>query len=240
MDIALIVVGIVLALGGWFFLFRLPAEGIWPRTWITAVTLSAHSLVALAVDGRLDTVTGPISPKVVLAGLVVGGAWLVATHIGHTVLCRFVPGFLDQVTALYSLRAGDRVSTMVGPVVAMGITEELFFRGLVQGRVGLAVAIVVYGGVQVVAGKWALVLAALLGGAVWGVLFWWTEGLVAPVLAHVLWTGSLTFLWPLRGCGSKGGAADSAPTADELERSGAAGAGPGAAAMATSDTERSA
>ena len=25
--------------------------------------------------------------------------------------------------------------------------------------------------------------------------------LVAPVIAHVLWTAALTLLWPLRGCG---------------------------------------
>ena len=56
---------------------------------------------------------------------------------------------------------------------------------------------VAYTAVQVFERKWALALAALLGGAVWGALFAWRLGLVAPVAAHVLWTGVLTFLWPL-------------------------------------------
>jgi len=220
----LLVGGLVLALGGWWFLFRLPAEGIWPRTWLTAGVLSAYAVVAVALTDRLDTVVGPVSAVAVGAGLGIGAAWLVATHIGHSVLCRLFPGFLDQITDLYSLREGDRVATMVGPVVAMAVAEELFFRGFVQGAVGLAGSIVVYTLVQLVAGKWALTLAALLGGAVWGGLVWLTGGLVAPIVAHVLWTGALTFVWPLRGCGRRVGAADAAPLgeASSCDRSPAA------------------
>ncbi|QXC61232.1 CPBP family intramembrane metalloprotease [Aquihabitans sp. G128] len=210
----LLVAGLVLALAAWAFLFRRPPEGIWPRTWFTAGVLSAFAVAAMAATDRLTTVVGPISPVALAAGLGIGAAWLVATHIGHSVLCRLFPGFLDQITDLYSLREGDRVSTMVGPVVAMAVAEELFFRGFVQGRLGLLGAVVVYTLVQVVAGKWALTLAALLGGAVWGGLLWLTDGLLAPVVAHVLWTGALTFVWPLRGCGRRVGAADAAPLAD--------------------------
>ncbi len=209
----LLVVGLALALAAWAFLFRRPAAGLWTRTWITAGALAAYAVLATALTDELDGLVGPVSPAVVAAGLVVGGAWLVATHIGHAVLCRLIPGFLEQISDLYALREGDRVRTMVGPVVAMAGAEEVFFRGFVQGRIGLAGSIVVYTAVQLVAGKWALTLAALLGAAVWGGLAWWTEGLVAPVVAHVLWTGSLTFLWPLRGCGRRAGAADLAPLA---------------------------
>ncbi|MBA3282773.1 MAG: CPBP family intramembrane metalloprotease [Acidimicrobiia bacterium] len=211
----LLVGGLVLALAGWAFLFRRPSEGIWPRTWVTAGALSVYAVVALAVTERLDTVVGPVSLAALGAGLLVGSAWLGATHVGHAVLCRLFPGFLDQITDLYSLREGDRVSTMVGPVVAMAGAEELFFRGFVQGRLGLVGAVAVYTAVQLVAGKWALTLAALLGAVVWGGLFWWTGGLVAPVVAHVLWTGALTFVWPLRGCGRRMGAADAAPVAGQ-------------------------
>ncbi len=212
---ALLVVGVALSLAAWTFLFRRPPQGIWPRTWITAVALTTFAVVAMAVDDRLDTVLGPVGVLALAAGLVIGGAWLACTHIGHRLFCRFVPGFLDQITELYSLREGDRVLTMVGPVVALAVAEEIFFRGFVQGRIGLVGAIVVYTGVQLVAGKWALTLAGLLGAVVWGGLAWWTEGLVAPVVAHVLWTGMLTFVLPLRGCGNKVGAADAAPMAHQ-------------------------
>lgn len=217
MELLVLALGALVAVGGWAYLFRRPPEGLWPRTWVVAGVLSAYALVGLAVTDELATVLGPVDIAVVGLGLGVGAAWLVATHIGHAVLCRLVPGFLDQVTELYSLRTGDRVAAMVGPVTAMAVAEELAFRGLAQTHLGLAGAVIAYGLVQFVAGKWALVLAAVLGGVVWGVLFWWTGGLVAPVLAHWVWTASLTFLWPLRGCGAGGGGADAAPTADQVE-----------------------
>jgi membrane protease YdiL (CAAX protease family) len=204
----LLVAVLVLSAGGWAFLFRLPSKGLWPRTWITALVLGGAAAGALALRHDLGVVTGPLGIEPLAAGLVVGSAWLVATHIGHFVLCRFVPGFLERISDLYSLRAGDRVRTIVGPLTLMGVAEELVFRGYVQGEIGLIGSILAYTAVQLVVGNWALTLAALLSGAVWGTLAWWTGGLLAPVVAHVLWTSMLTFVWPLRGCGKKSGAAD--------------------------------
>jgi membrane protease YdiL (CAAX protease family) len=195
----LIAAGLVLALAAWAFLFRLPRDGLWPRTWVVAPMVIAYSLAALAADDRLADTIGPVDPAEAAAGLGVGAAWLVATQVGHRVLCRLVPAFVAQVEDLYRIRDDHTpVWAMVGGVALMGLAEELLFRGLVQGGIGLLAAVVAYTLVQSVEGKWALALAALLGGVVWGLLFAWRDGLVAPVVAHVLWTGTLTFLWPLR------------------------------------------
>jgi uncharacterized protein len=214
-DGVVLALGMAIALAGWWYLFRLPPEGLWNRTWVVGASLGTYAIVALALGDRLTTAPGPVTAASIGTGLGVGGAWLVATHVGHVVLCRILPGFLEQVTDLYSLREGDRVRDMVGPVVVLATAEELFFRGVVQGHLGVIGSIAVYTAVQLVAGRWALTLAAALGGAVWGLLAWWTGGLVAPVLAHVLWTSALAFVWPLRGCGPRPGAADTAPLADD-------------------------
>src|SRR3546814_18721934 len=91
---------------------------------------------------------------------------------------------------------------MVGPIAAMGIAEELLFRGVLQGVGGLALALVAYTAVQVFERKWTLAVAALLGGAVWGALFAWRAGLAAPIVAHVLWTPMRR--WSERGVGAEG------------------------------------
>ncbi len=205
----LIAAGLVLAVAAWAFLFRLPRQGLWPRTWVAAPVLIAYSLVALGADDRLRSTIEPVTPVEVGVGVGVGVAWLVATQVGHRVLCRLFPAFLAQVNDLYRIRdEGTPVWSMVGAVTLMGVAEELLFRGLVQGGVGLLAAVAAYTLVQAVEGKWALGLAALLGGLVWGLLYAWRDGLVAPVVAHVLWTGVLTFLWPLRGCGAPDPAAE--------------------------------
>ena len=204
----MLVVLLALAVAGWAFMFLPDADGVWARTWMVAIVLSTAAAVGLAREGDLRTVLGPVTPFDVGLGLLVGGAWLVATHIGHTVLCRLFPSFIDRVNDLYSLKEDARIAPVVGPLVAMGITEELVFRGYVQGRLGLVVAIVAYAGVQLVVRNWALVLAAVLCGAVWGTLAWWRDGLVAAAFAHVLWTGALAFAWPLKGCKGRLGPAE--------------------------------
>lgn len=196
----LIVVGLVVALALWAYLFVLPRAGLWTRSWVVAGGLTTYAVAAMAWTGRLDTVVGPVSPVEVGVGVGAGGGWLVATHIGHAVLCRLFPSFLAQINDLYAIRDRSRPWFTVGAVIAMAVAEEVFFRGFVQSQVGLAATVVAYTAIQMVERKWALGLAALLGGTVWGLLFWWTGGLVAPIVAHVLWTGMLMFVWPLRGC----------------------------------------
>src|SRR5690606_37433953 len=126
-----------------------------------------------------------------------GGAWLVATHVGYAIISWLLPAFGDQVRDLYRLGDEDTASRMVGPIAATGVAEELRFRGVLQGVGGVVLALVASPAVRVFGRKCALALAALLGGVVWGALFAGRGGLVAPIVAHVLWTGMLAFVWTL-------------------------------------------
>ena len=204
----MLAVVLVLAVAGWAFMFLPDPDGVWPRTWVVAFVLGAAAVGGLVLDGRIRTVVGPVSFVDVGLGIGVGVGWLMATHVGHRVICRLFPTFMDRVNALYALRDHGSILPVVGPLVAMGITEELVFRGYVQGRIGVVAAVIAYAAVQLVVRNWALVLAAVLCGAVWGTLAWWRDGLLAAVVAHVLWTGALTFIWPLSGCAGKLGPED--------------------------------
>jgi membrane protease YdiL (CAAX protease family) len=79
----------------------------------------------------------------------------------------------------------------------MAAGEELFFRGIVQAEVGLVAAVAIYAGAQLVTGVWALAVAAIYGGLMWGSLMSWRHGLLAALVAHVIWTVALTLVWPL-------------------------------------------
>ena len=205
---ALVVVGAVaLAFGAWVVLFGRGRDDIWPRTWAIAGVLSAYSVGGLALLGELGDAVGGLGPVDVAAGAAVGVAWLVATHVGHAVLCRVFPSFVDQVQDLYQLGADQSPRRVVGPILAMAVAEELLFRGVVQSQWGFVAGVAAYTAVQTVERKWALTLAGLLGGVVWGGLYLVTDSLLAAVVAHAVWTLSLTLVWPLRGCG---------PTRDHL------------------------
>lgn len=192
-----VIVSLLMAAGAWAFMFLPDRRDIWPRTWIAAAVLLATASTSLVALDRFREVVGPFTVTEVLVGLAAGTAWLVATHVGYALIAWLLPSFGEQVRDLYRLGDGDTVRRMVGPIVAMGVAEEMLFRGVLQGVGGFALALGAYTAVQAFERKWALALAALLGGAVWGALFAWRTGLLAPIGAHVLWTGMLTFVWPL-------------------------------------------
>lgn len=198
-ELIVVVAAIVVTFGAFAYMFALPRPGIWPRTWVAAGVVGATAVAGLLVLGRFRELVGPFTLTELGIGLLVGVGWLAVTHAGYAVVNWLFPAFGDQVQDLYRLGDEDTSRRMVGPIVAMGVAEELLFRSLLQGVGGIALALVAYTAVQVFERKWALALAALLGGVVWGVVFAWRGGVVAPMVAHVVWTGMLTFVWPLGG-----------------------------------------
>jgi membrane protease YdiL (CAAX protease family) len=198
-ELAAVAGAVVIALAMWVFMFRLDRRDIWPRTWLAASVLCLYVVGTSAALGEGGALVGPVTASEIGIGLAAGAAWLVATHLGAAVLGRLIPPFRRELADLYHLADGDTAARMVGPLAAMAVAEELLFRGLIQGRAGLVVAVAAYALVQLVERKWALVLAAVLCGVVWGALFAWRDGLVAPIVAHATWTLVLTLVWPIPG-----------------------------------------
>ena len=200
MDAAVVIGAVALAFGAWVVLFGRGRDDIWPRTWAIAGVLIVYSIGGLALLGELGDAVGDLGPIDAVTGAAVGVAWLVATHVGHAVLCRMIPSFVEQVRDLYGLGVDQPARRVIGPILAMAAAEELLFRGVVQSQWGFAAGVIVYTAVQLVERKWALTLAGFLGGVVWGGLYLWTGSLLAAVVAHAVWTVALTLVWPLRDC----------------------------------------
>jgi membrane protease YdiL (CAAX protease family) len=87
--------------------------------------------------------------------------------------------------------------------------EELFWRGLVQGRLAEATSLAT-GAVLAWAGYVAanlapmslpIAAAAIVGGACWGALAWLTGGVLASLLCHAIWTGLMLAFPPGAGRG---------------------------------------
>jgi membrane protease YdiL (CAAX protease family) len=92
-----------------------------------------------------------------------------------------------------SLHAAIGLSVLV---VAVG--EELFWRGLVYGigvQQGLPVGIagvacwLLYIAANRSSRLLPILAAAIVGGALWTALAWWTGEVLAPIVSHMLWTG---------------------------------------------------
>ena len=91
--------------------------------------------------------------------------------------------------------------------MAAGVTasgEELFWRGLFQGRMvtaaGWAGGALLTWGVYILAnaasGSLPILAGAVVSGAVWGALAVWSHGVLASLLCHSAWTALMLSLPP--------------------------------------------
>jgi membrane protease YdiL (CAAX protease family) len=142
-----------------------------------------------------------------LVGLVLGLASVVVTHLAFAPLAAVAPSLPAEVGQLYTLAS---VTGPTWPVtVAVVLAEEVVWRGAfvaalsasVASPVGRAVVgAVVYGAAQAGGGSAWLVLAAGGLGLFWGALAAVRGGrLVAPFVAHAVWTLGVLGAWPLPG-----------------------------------------
>lgn len=109
-----------------------------------------------------------------------------------------------QVDAIYGLKEGESpwlLSLLM--LVLIGPAEEVYWRGYVQrslslrwgGNAGFAVSTLLYALVHAGSCNFMLVMAALVAGLVWGVLYrFFPERFAAIILSHALWDVAV-FIW---------------------------------------------
>jgi membrane protease YdiL (CAAX protease family) len=159
---------------------------------------------ALAVAGALAVVVGRPALAgdqpawlVTAVGLIVGLSLFVATRVFISIVAPRWSTFDRHARAIY--RAGDEGipahAVLAAGAVAVG--EELFWRGLTQQELaawfgaaaaGAVVAWLGYVVVNLPSRNLAIVAGAVVGGAAWGILAWWSAGVLASIACHASWT----------------------------------------------------
>lgn len=199
-----VVVGLVVAGLAWAWLFaagpptafgsRRPA-GFWNRAALAGLVIGTYG--AVAQRRPLGDLLRPTFGDVVIgvAGAVVlyGVFWA-----GDRVIGRVLPALAADVGRLYAIRGTAPQARMVGVLLLVGPCEELFWRGFMQNRAGVVIALAGYAAVHLWERKAVLVLAAVVGGAFWAALFAWTTTLVAPMVCHALWDLAVVVWFPFR------------------------------------------
>ena len=166
----------------------------------------------MGVLGGLSLATGRItlSPEVdpLVAGLAGAGSGIglfAATRVFVRVV-RSWAAFQRDTAELYGNRA--TLTLPVALVVASCLSapgEEVFWRGLVGGRLATALGSLLAGAAVALAGHVVVstasasrpvIAAALVGGLVWSALFVWTGGVLAGILSHAIFTGLMLALPP--------------------------------------------
>jgi CAAX protease family protein len=190
-----------LGIAGVWVLVRRGRFGVWGST---AWTIGVLAVVA-ALTGKVRAATQFHPLAAIGIGIVAGAALYAATAAFLAVVGRWPP-LARHAERVYDLRGGLSVSSaaaLASLVVAPG--EEIVWRGAVQTLLagalgpigGASAAWGLYVGANAVSASIPIVLGAVVGGAAWAGLAWWTGGVAASAGCHAVWTCLMILRPPL-------------------------------------------
>src|SRR5437016_1062908 len=176
----------------------------WRLLAVGALTIWTSSVPALTACGAAALISNRValSPSVSVAAAVpvglVAGMLLFAATRTFLAVAAGSPTLRRATRKVYEEQLNLPFPLALILSLALAVPgEELFWRGLFQGKAsavfgsfgGALVTWICYVVVNATSGLLALVAGAVVGGAAWGALAWWTHGVLAPFLCHGVWTG---------------------------------------------------
>ncbi len=194
---------IPLAAGVWVVIFAWQPLNFWL---LMALGVEGLGALALLIRGPF-----PLQEGNGVGDLILGGATAAILYgifvAGRLLTGLGLPSAEPEIGAVYQLRAQAPAWVIVLLLIlVIGPGEELYWRGLVQwGLVqrfgaawGCAGATLLYGFVHIAAGNLLLVLAAIVAGGFWGLVYL-RAGRIAPVVvSHIVWDLVVFLVFPLQ------------------------------------------
>ncbi len=142
--------------------------------------------------------TEPLRAVVVPAFAVGVGAFLV--FLVAYLIARQVPGLDGALESVLDKTDAGAWWVVLGVALVNGVAEEVFFRGALQSAISASRQVVVttciYALVTAATGNVALVVAAVVMGALFSLERRASGGILAPTITHLAWS-SLMILWLL-------------------------------------------
>ncbi|MBR3977078.1 MAG: CPBP family intramembrane metalloprotease [Bacteroidaceae bacterium] len=145
-----------------------------------------------------------LTPADILLGIAIAVALWCVFWVGDK-LSQLMFGFArPQVDSIYGLKDGESALLLSFLMLFLiGPAEEIFWRGYVQqsftkkwgANIGFAVATAAYTLVHLASLNFMLIMAALVAGAAWGLLYrLFPERFAAIIISHALWDTAV-FIW---------------------------------------------
>ena len=133
-----------------------------------------------------------------LRNLSIGVATAFGTVTSSIILLHLLPAVRSLSDELAPVLVdGSRRRDLVLVSAASGIGEEVLFRGALQPMLGLVLASLLFGMMHVGPDRRYLIwtLWAVGAGFLFGFLYIWTGGLLAPISAHIIHNAATLLLW---------------------------------------------
>ncbi|MGG3737116.1 CPBP family intramembrane glutamic endopeptidase [Aeribacillus pallidus] len=150
--------------------------------------LISYTILNESIDDHLP------APTYIVYGIISGILIYLIFWIGYEVLSALSSTIKKDVAWLYNRYKPMQFWHFIVLFLVLIPGEEIFWRGFVQKRLSryfqpaLAIIIASFLGASVFwyAGKWALMIAAFVGGLVWGALFEWKRSIPLLIVSHLV------------------------------------------------------
>ena len=204
MQAVVITAGLIVEMVGWWFVSS-RGRDVW-----TLMPFVLGGMGVAAVLARRPVWVDGVSPGAALAvGVGSGLVLYLATRAFVWTANHWEPFRRDVAKEYGEAGTVSRERSLALSLIVMVPAEELFFRSLVQGHLGTvtaaataaALTLLAYIVANATSRSLPILAGALVGGALWGALVWWSGGVLASLGSHILWTGAMLAFPP--GAGRK-------------------------------------
>lgn len=196
----------------WFYMFS-PWTGGWPNFWLVmscaAITLTTLALCFTPDPKALLKVEKPLLQ--ILGGILIAFALWGVFWVGDKLSALLFSFARPEVDAVYAMKTGlPSWGIALLLLFLIGPAEELFWRGYIQrtlsrilpgkraADVALLLTTLVYALVHIWSFNFMLVMAAMVAGAVWGLLYrFFPKALPALIVSHALWDVLVFVVFPI-------------------------------------------
>ena len=180
--------------------FTAPYFNFWLTMTVAALSLSTCATIfSPKWWRRLD-----FSFSNILLGIAIAMVLWLFFWLGDKVAAMLFSTARPEINAIYGIKGGISpylLSCLL--LLVIGPAEEIFWRGFVQERLsqrlgqnrGFLIATVLYTSVHLASCNFMLIMAALVAGTFWGLLYrFFPQRYTAIILSHALWDAAV-FVW---------------------------------------------
>lgn len=189
----------------WFVMFS-PWTKEYVNFWVTMGFSSITLILMSAFLGDNFRRQFSLSGKDILIGIVSAAVLYVVFVLGDFFSSLLFDFAKEQVGSIYQMKEGENplyLSLLL--IVLVGPAEEIFWRGFVQrsliGKFGEWTALIsttlIYTLVHIWSFNFMLIMAAMVCGAFWGLLYKYNKNLVTLIVSHAVWDVSVFILFPI-------------------------------------------
>ncbi|MCF6136735.1 CPBP family intramembrane glutamic endopeptidase [Pseudalkalibacillus berkeleyi] len=169
--------------------------------WVLFPLVQGSLLIVASLKGK-PKVFKP-SNKLLVIAVVSGVAIYLLFAIGKIMVVNLMPSMFEELTQLYGLIKPETTWQTVLVFILIIPAEEWFWRGYVQKKISgsvmkrIWISVGLYALAHLASGSLLLVLAALLAGFVWAILYEYTKNMIVPLVSHLIFDLLLFVLFPL-------------------------------------------